>query len=111
MKARIIAICVALGGTQAWAKLPPPPPPDPVKVEEAKAKEAEAKVKAAELQAKYEDRAVANHAAKAKAEGREFKPALGAGVQPPPLFPAPAPAAATVAATPAMAGASPPGKK
>ncbi len=56
------------------------------------------------LQAKYEDKAVTNYTAKAKAEGKAFKPQMGPGVPTPPV-PAVAPAAASVAA--AAAGAKP----
>ena len=103
MKARIAAVVFAVFAAQASAKLPPPPPVDPVKAEEAKQKDAAAKQKGAELQAKYEDKAVANYAAKAKVAGKEFKPVLGSGIQPaPPVAAAapvtPAPAAAPVAA-------------
>lgn len=103
MKARIAAVVFAVFAAQASAKLPPPPPVDPAKAEEAKQKDAAAKQKGAELQAKYEDKAVANYAAKAKVEGKEFKPVLGSGIQPaPPVAAAapvtPAPAAAPVAA-------------
>ena len=104
MKARIAAVVFAVFAAQASAKLPPPPPVDPVKAEEAKQKDAAAKQKGAELQAKYEDKAVANYAAKAKVEGKEFKPVLGSGIQPaaPPVAAAapvtPAPAAAPVTA-------------
>ena len=102
MKARIAAVVFAVFAAQASAKLPPPPV-DPAKAEEAKQKDAAAKQKGAELQAKYEDKAVANYAAKAKVEGKEFKPVLGSGIQPaPPVAAAapvtPAPAAAPVAA-------------
>lgn len=81
----------------ALAKLPPAPPVDPAKAEEAKAKAAEAAKAAAALQAKYEDKAVANYAAKLKAEGKELKPY----VAPAPVAvtaPAPAPAAPAQAA-------------
>ena len=91
MKARIAAVVIAVLAAQASAKLPPPPPVDPVKAEEAKQKDAAAKQKGAELQAKYEDKAVANYAAKVKAEGKEFKPVLGSGIQPPPPVTAAAP--------------------
>lgn len=109
MKARIVAVVLAAFAAHASAKLPAPPPLDPAKAEEAKAKaeeakfkEAAAKLKGAELQAKYEDKAVASYAAKAKADGKEFKPMLGSGIQPPPPAPAvvaPAPAAAAAAPT------------
>lgn len=107
MKTRFAAVVIAIFAAQAWAKLPTPPPLDPAKAEEAKVKDAEAKLKAAELQAKYEDKAVASYAAKAQAAGKEFKPQLGNGIQPPPPAAAAplAAAAAPVAATPAPAAA------
>ena len=114
MKTRFAAVVIAIFAAHAWAKLPTPPPLDPAKAEEAKVKDAEAKVKdaeaklkAAELQAKYEDKAVASYAAKAQAAGKEFKPQLGNGIQPPPPAAAAplAAAAAPVAATPAPAAA------
>ncbi len=100
MKARIAAVVIAAFAAHASAKLPAPPPVDPAKAEEAKVKDAAAKQKAAELQAKYEDKAAANFAARAKAEGKEFKPVLGAGVQPPPP---PPPVAAAAPAAPVAA--------
>lgn len=103
MKTRFAAVVIAIFAAQAWAKLPPPPPLDPAKAEEAKVKDAEAKLKAAELQAKYEDKAVASYAAKAQAAGKEFKPQLGNGIQPPP----PAAAAPPVAAVAPVAAAAP----
>jgi hypothetical protein len=87
----------------AAAKLPPPPPVDPAKAEEAKQKAAEATKKDAELLAKYMDKAAMNYAAKAKSEGKEFKPQLGPGVPP-----APAPVAAPPPTGPAAAVAPPP---
>jgi hypothetical protein len=104
MKAYFAALTLLLCASHTLAKLPPPPPADPAKTEEARQKDTEAKQKAAELQAKYEDKAVAAFAAKAKAEGKEFKPQLGPGV--------PAPAASPVAAAPVAATAPPvPAKK
>ena len=76
MKSLVYLIAGALAAGTALAKLPPAPPVDPAKAEEAKQKAAEAAKKGVELQAKYEDKAVANYAAKAKAEGKAFKPAL-----------------------------------
>ncbi|MBL8385516.1 MAG: hypothetical protein JNM90_20700 [Burkholderiales bacterium] len=111
MKSVIAAVALGLLGGSAWAKLPPPPPKAPEVVEAEKAKEAEARKKGAELQAKYEDRAVASYAAKAKAEGKEFKPQLGAGVQPPPPPAAPVAAAAPTAPAPAKAAGAPAAKK
>ena len=108
MKTRIAAVVIAVFAAHASAKLPPPPPVDPLKAEEAKVKDAAAKQKAAELQAKYEDKAAANYAAKAKAESKEFKPALGAGIQPPPP---PPPVAAAAPATPAPVAAPVAAKK
>ena len=107
MKTRIAAVVIAVFAAHASAKLPPPPPVDPLKAEEAKVKDAVAKQKAAELQAKYEDKAAANYAAKAKAESKEFKPVLGAGIQPPP----PPPVAAAAPATPAPVAAPVAAKK
>ena len=77
-------------------------------VEADKAKAAEAAKKDAELNAKYMDKAAASWAAKAKAEGKEFKPQLGEGVPPPPPAAAPAVAAASA---PAPAAATAPVKK
>ena len=103
MKAIVYLIAAALATGTAFAKLPVPPPAPPVepaKAEEAKQKAAEAAKKGAELQAKYEDKAVANYAAKAKREGKAFKPTLGPGVPPPP---APAAAVPVTATAPAAA--------
>lgn len=104
----IVAIlAAALIGSAAFAKLPAPPPVDPAKAEEAKQKAAEAAKAGAVLQAKYEDKAAANYAAKAKAAGTPFNPKLGPGVPPPPAPAAPAaaptPATAAVVASPAAA--------
>ena len=109
---RMISGCVlAIAAAGAWAKLPPVPPKAPEVVEAEKAKAAEAAKKDAELNAKYMDKAAASWAAKAKSDGKEFKPQLGEGVPPPPppavaavASPAPAPAVAA-AASPAQAGA------
>ena len=95
-------LSLALLAGVACAKLPPPPPADPAKAEEAKQKAADTAKKEAELLAKYMDKAVVNYAAKAKSENKEFKPLLGAGIQPPP-----APAAAPPPAGPAVAAAKP----
>ncbi len=84
----------------ALAKLPAPPPVDPVKAEEAKAKAAETAKAGAALQAKYEDKAVANYATKLKAEGKELKPY----VAPEAAAPAAATAAPAAVAAPAAAG-------
>ena len=59
MKSLLLASALLASSGFALAKLPPPPPVDPAKAEEAKQKEAAAKAKGAELQAKYEDKAVA----------------------------------------------------
>ena len=87
----------------ALAKLPAPPPVDPVKAEEAKAKAAETAKAGAALQAKYEDKAVANYATKLKGEGKELKPYVApvAAAAPAPATPAPAAVGAPVAAGPA----------
>ena len=101
----VATLAAALIGGSALAKLPAPPPVDPAKAEEAKQKAADAAKAGALLQAKYEDKAAANYAAKAKAEGKPFNPKLGPGVPPPPAAAvaptAPAPATAAVAASPA----------
>ena len=103
MKAVVLLMGCALAAGTALAKLPPPPPVDPVKAEAVKQKAIEDGKAAALLQAKYEDKAVASYAAKAKAEGKTFKPMLGPGVPPPP-----APAAAVAAAKPATPAAPTP---
>ena len=95
-----LGIAFSLVTAGAVAKLPPAPPVDPAKAEEAKQKAADAAKAGALLQAKYEDKAAANYASKAKADGKAFKPQLGPGVPPPP---APAAAPATAASTPAAA--------
>ena len=108
MKIRLVGLAMAVMAAQSFAKLPPPPPKAPEVLEAEKAKASADKAKGAELQAKYEDKAVANYAAKAKADGKEFKPQLGGGVQPP------AAPAAPVAVAPAVAKpavAPPPAKK
>jgi len=106
MKSSLKRLCAGMLAlafvSPALAKLPPPPPPDPAKAEEAKQKAADAAKKDAELMAKYTDLAVANYAAKAKAEGKEFKPQMGPGVPGAP---------AVAAATPAKAAAKAPAKK
>ena len=96
----VLGLAFASVAGTAMAKLPPPPPVDPAKAEEAKQKAAEAAKKDAELLAKYTDLAVANYAAKAKSEGKEFKPLLGPGVPGAPAA-APAVAAAKPVAVPA----------
>lgn len=98
---RIIVVIVAtltagLITGSALAKLPPPAPVDPAKAEEAKQKAADAAKAGALLQAKYEDKAAANYATKAKAAGKPFNPQMGPGLPPPP--PAPVVAAAPSAA-------------
>ena len=110
MKIVFVALAMAVMAAHSFAKLPPPPPKAPEVVEAEKVKAADARAKGAELQAKYEDKAVANYAAKARAEGKEFKPQLVGGVQPPvaPMPVAPV-AAAPVGAKPAAA--PPPVKK
>ena len=80
----VSAIVFLLICASAFAKLPPAPPADPAKAEEAKQKAADAAKAGALQQAKYEDKAVANYAAKARADGKTFKPQLGPGVPPPP---------------------------
>ena len=104
-KFTLAAAAFVLLSTGAFAKLPPAPPADPAKAEEAKQKAADAAKAGALLQAKYEDKAAANYAAKARAGGKAFKPQMGAGVPPPPA-PAAAPAAPAVAAA-APAAAKP----
>ena len=100
---RMISGCVlAIAATGVWAKLPPAPPKPPDVVEAEKVKAAEAAKKDAELNARYMDKAAASWAAKAKAEGKEFKPQLGEGVPP---APAPVAPAVATAASPAQAGA------
>ena len=106
MKSVVYLIAAALAAGTAFAKLPPAAPADPAKAEEVKQKAAEAAKKGAELQARYEDKAVANHAAKAKVEGKAVKAQMGPGVPPPPS-PAPAAAPAASAATAAVAVAKP----
>ena len=106
MKSLAYLIAGALAAGTAMAKLPPAPPVDPAKAEEAKTKAAEAAKKGAELQAKYEDKAVASYATKAKVEGKTFKPQMAPGVPPPPAA-APAAPAPVVAAAPTSAVAKP----
>jgi hypothetical protein len=102
-----MALATCLG--TASAKLPPPPPADPAKAEEAKQKAADAARKESELLVKYMDKAAVNYAARAKSEGKEFKPQLGPGAPTTPPAPAgAAPATATTAAAaPAAASAAP----
>lgn len=100
MKQLIASLALGLLATGALAKLPAPPPKPPEAVEADKVKAADAAKKEAELNAKYMDKAAASWSAKAKADGKEFKPLIGPGVPPP------APAAAPqVAAVPAAAAA------
>lgn len=106
----VATLAAALIGGSALAKLPAPPPVDPAKAEEGKKKASDAAKAGALLQAKYEDKAAANYAAKAKAEGKPFNPKLGPGVPPPPApaaAPAPAIAIAAAAASPAAPAATP----
>jgi len=103
MMRTVLGLALAAMMAGVAAKLPPPPPVDPAKAEEAKQKAAEASKKDAELLAKYMDVAALNYAAKAKSEGKEFKPQLGPGVPP-----APAPVAAPPPTGPAAAVAPPP---
>ncbi len=107
MKSLAYLIAGALAAGTAMAKLPPAPPADPAKAEEAKTKNAEAAKKGAELQAKYEDKAVASYATKAKAEGKTFKPQMAPGVPPPPPAAAPAVPTPVVAAAPTATVAKP----
>ena len=114
MKRMITGCILAIAATGVWAKLPPAPPKPPEVLEAEKAKAADAAKKDAELNAKYMDKAVASWAAKARADGKEFKPQLGEGVPPPPAPAAPAMAAAqspSVAAAPSPAQAGAPVKK
>ena len=100
MKQLIVSLVLGLLATSALAKLPAPPPKPPEAIEADKLKAADAAKKEAELNAKYMDKAAASWTAKAKADGKEFKPLIGPGVPPP------APAAAPqVAAVPAAAAA------
>ena len=94
----LLLSALAIFSGVALAKLPPAPPVDPAKAEEAKAKAAEAAKAAAALQAKYEDKAVANYAAKLKTEGKELKPYVA-----PAAAAAPVPAAVTPSAPSAIA--------
>lgn len=91
----LLALVVGLGAAMVQAKLPPPAPltdEQKAKAEEAKAKAAEAAKTEAELLAKYQDKAAANHKARVAA-----KPAATAAA---PAAPA-APAAAAAPAAPA----------
>ncbi len=105
----VSTLAAGLIAGSAFAKLPPPPPVDPAKAEEAKQKAADAAKAGAVLQAKYEDKAAANYAAKAKAAGKPYNPQMGPGLPP---QPAPVVAAAAAPASPpapaAGAAASPP---
>ena len=103
----VATLAAALIGGSALAKLPAPPPVDPAKAEEAKQKAADAAKAGALLQAKYEDKAAANYAAKAKAEGKPFNPKLGPGVPPPPAPAVPAGAPVAAASSPAASAATP----
>lgn len=107
----VSTLAAGLIAGSAFAKLPPPPV-DPAKAEEAKQKAADAAKAGAVLQAKYEDKAAANYAAKAKAAGKPFNPQMGPGLppQPAPVVAAaaapaspPAPAAGAAASLPAAA--------
>ena len=74
MIAPILASVLSALPLAGWAKLPPPTPEAQAKAEEAKAKLADAARKEAELIVRYQDRAVANWAANAKARGVPFEP-------------------------------------
>ena len=97
-----VSFAFSLATAGAFAKLPPAPPVDPAKAEEAKQKAADAAKAGGLLQAKYEDKAAANYAARARAEGKAFNPQLGPGVPPPP-----APAAAPAVGAPVVVAAQP----
>lgn len=82
MKPLLIAVALAAAIPLAgWAKLPPPTPEAQAKAEQAKAKAAEAARHEAELLVRYQDRAVANWAANAKARGLPFDPVPVGGPQ------------------------------
>lgn len=93
MRALLAAVVLVAIPLPGQAKLPPPTPEAQAKSEEAKAKAAEASRKEAELLARYQDRAVANWAANAKARGVPFDPTPVGGPQ------AVLPAGGTVATT------------
>ena len=106
MKQLIVSLALGLLATGALAKLPAPPPKPPEAVEAEKVKATEAAKKEAELNAKYMDKAAANWSAKAKAEGKEFKPMIGPGVpSPPAAAAAPAVAVAPAATAPTATAA------
>jgi len=86
----VVGLVLVFATGLAVAKLPPAPPVDPAKAEEAKQKAADTAKKEAELLSKYMDLAAANYAAKAKSDGKEFKPQLGPGVPGAPVAAAPA---------------------
>ena len=111
----LLPAVLALGGAQAFAKLPPPS-------DEAKAKAAETAAKAAHtakveayLLCKSMDKVAAGYYAQAKKEGRAVAPAVatpacadpGPFVYVPPAPPASAPAAAVAAAPAAAPPAAP----
>ena len=106
MKLMILSFALGLLTTSALAKLPAPPPKPPDVIEADKVKAADAAKKEAELNAKYMDKAAASWSAKARADGKEFKPLIGPGVPPPaPTAAAPPVAAAPAAAAPPVAAA------
>ena len=99
MKLMILSFALGLLTTSALAKLPAPPPKPPDVIEADKVKAADAAKKEAELNAKYMDKAAASWSAKARADGKEFKPLIGPGVPPPASAAAPPVAAAPTAPT------------
>lgn len=108
MKPLIVAATTLVLPLASLAKLPAPPPDQQAKAEEAKAKADEVAKKEIELTLRYQDRAVANWAANARAQGKPFTPTPLASNPPAQL-----PAGGTVATTdkvvpkPAEAAASP----
>lgn len=73
MKSLIIAAVLATPFV-VCAKLPAPTPEQQAKAAEAKAKADEIAKQEAQLMLRYQDRAVANYAANARAQGKPFNP-------------------------------------
>lgn len=81
IRSLLAAALLVAAPAAGWAKLPPPTPEAQAKAQEAKDKAAEAGKKEAELLLRYQDRAVENWAANARARGVAFHPAPVAGAQ------------------------------